>query len=99
MMGTRRLGGQRGRVGAGECEDGVAVAEELGDDGGTDQTGATRDKDAHGDSPASDGPLVPSLYPSDGTRVPSPMMDPWVGGNQGHANASSWLLSTCSASR
>jgi hypothetical protein len=60
-LGAGRLGAQRRRVGSGEREDGVAVAEELGDDGGPDQTGATGDKDAHGTLPRSDGTLVPSL--------------------------------------
>ena len=50
-LGAGRLGGQRGRVGAGEREDGVAVAEQLGDDGGPDQAGAAGDEDAHGNSP------------------------------------------------
>ncbi len=50
-LGAGRLGGQRGRVGAGEREDGVAVAEQLGDDGGADQAGATGDEDAHGTLP------------------------------------------------
>ena len=50
-LGAGRLGGQRRRVGAGEREDGVAVAEELGDDGGPDQAGATGDEDAHGTLP------------------------------------------------
>ena len=42
------LRARRGRVGAGEREDGVAVAEELGDDGGADPAGATCDEDVHG---------------------------------------------------
>jgi hypothetical protein len=39
----------------------VGVAEQFGDDGGADQTGAAGDKDAHGTLPQSDGTLVPSL--------------------------------------
>jgi hypothetical protein len=35
-------------VGAGEREDGVAVVDQLSDDGGTDQTGTTGDEDVHG---------------------------------------------------
>jgi hypothetical protein len=50
-LGPGRLGGQRRRVGTGEREDSVTVAEELGDDGGADQAGATGDKDAHGTLP------------------------------------------------
>src|SRR4030088_3176327 len=62
--GAGGLDGQRGRVGAGEREDGVAVAEELGDDGGADQAGATGDKDVHGT------PLkVMGLLSRDTTRV------------------------------
>jgi hypothetical protein len=44
----------------------VAVAEELGDDGGADQAGATGDEDAHATLLDSDGTLVP-LAPSSGT--------------------------------
>jgi hypothetical protein len=47
-FGAGRLEGHRGRIGAGEGEDGVAVSEELGDDCGTDQAGATGDEDMHG---------------------------------------------------
>ena len=57
-LGAGRLGGQRGRIGAGEREDGVAVAEELGDDGGADQAGAAGDEDVHGTLLKSDGTLV-----------------------------------------
>jgi hypothetical protein len=46
--GTRCLDGKRGCVGPGECEDGVAVAKEFGDDGGADQAGAAGDEDLHG---------------------------------------------------
>ena len=59
-LGAGRLEGQRGGVGAGEREDGVAVAEELGDDGGADQAGATGDEDVHGTLLKSDGTLVSS---------------------------------------
>ena len=89
----------RGRVGTGEREDGVAVAEQLGDDGGPDQAGATGDEDTHGAPPRVMGLLSRHSYQGDGTRVPSHMMDPWVGGNQAHVNASSWPRSTCSPSR
>ncbi len=41
------LDGLRGRVGAGQCQDGVAVGEELGDDGRADQAGAAGDEDSH----------------------------------------------------
>jgi len=58
-LGAGRLDGQRGSVGAGERKDGVAVAEELGDDGGADQAGATGDEDVHGALLESDGTLVP----------------------------------------
>ena len=47
-LGAGRSAASRGRVGAGEGEDGVAVAEQFGDDGGADQAGATGDEDAHG---------------------------------------------------
>ena len=49
--------GQRGRVGAGEREDGVAVAEQFGDDGGADQAGAAGDEDVHERSPRVMRPL------------------------------------------
>src|SRR6185437_12226524 len=55
-LGAGRLGGPRRRLGAGEREDGVAIAEELGDDGGPDQAGAASYEDAHG-TPRSDGTL------------------------------------------
>ncbi len=67
----------------------MAVAEELGDDGGADQAGATGDEDVHGTLPESDGTLVSRHYQGDGTQVPSPRMGPWLGGNQGRANGSS----------
>jgi len=47
-FGAGRLEGQPGRVGAGEREDGVAGAEQLGDDGGADQPGTTGDEDVLG---------------------------------------------------
>jgi len=46
-------GGFEGGCGAGrtgEPEDGVAVSEQLGDDGGADRAGATGDEDVHGNS-------------------------------------------------
>ncbi len=60
-LGAGLLGGPRRGVGAGEGEDGVAVAEQLGDDGGADQAGAAGDEDAHGTTPTSDETFVPSL--------------------------------------
>jgi hypothetical protein len=49
---TKRLGaggleGRRGRVGAGEREDGVAAAEQFGDDSRADAAGAAGDEDVH----------------------------------------------------
>jgi hypothetical protein len=55
------LEGRGGRVGAGEGEDGVAVAEQFGDDGGTDQPGAAGDENLHEVLLQSDGSFVPSL--------------------------------------
>ena len=46
--GARCLDGMRGCLRPGECEDGVAVAKEFGDDGGADQAGAAGDEDVHG---------------------------------------------------
>ena len=48
----------RGAVRAGQREDGVAVAEQFGDDGGADGAGAAGDEDVHG-SPESDGTSCP----------------------------------------
>ena len=45
---ARRLQGVGGRVRAGEPDDLVARAEELGDDGGADPAAGTGDEDAHG---------------------------------------------------
>ena len=61
----------RGGVGPGEPDDRVAVAEQLGDDGGADQTGAAGDEDVHGTPQESDGTLVPSDEHRDGTKVSS----------------------------
>ena len=46
-LGAGVLEGRRGRVGAREREDRVAVTEQLGDDGGADQATATGDEDVH----------------------------------------------------
>ena len=70
-LGTGCLGRQRGLIGTAQRHHSVAVLQELGDDGGTDQAGAAGDEDAHGSLLQRDGTLVPSLYHDDGTTVPS----------------------------
>ena len=59
-FGAGRLEGRRRLVGAGEGEDGVAVTEQLGDDGGADEAVATGDEYVHGSLLTSDGIVVPS---------------------------------------
>ena len=60
-VGAGRLDGRGGGVGAGEGEHGVAVGEQLGDDGRADQAGAAGDEDVHVELRISDGTVVPSL--------------------------------------
>ena len=60
-LGAGVLEGLLGAVRPGQRENGVAVAEQLGDDGGADGAGTAGDEDVHEALLISDGTTIPSL--------------------------------------